>query len=202
MEELNYKKINIEYFDKIAPKWDSVIYHDPRKIDYFFENFPINKEDNVLDVGTGTGILIPYIIKRLGKDGKLFAIDISSKMIEIARKRHRYPNLIFILGDVEEYDFTASSFDKIICYSVFPHFLHREKVIAKFYKLLTPGGLLSIFHSASREYINNIHRENGFHFEKNILPPAKEISDIMSYTGFSVSHCEDTENLYLVIGKK
>ncbi len=201
MEELIYKKTNIEYFNKIALNWDSIIYHDPKKINRFFELFPIKKRDNVLDVGTGTGILIPYIMKRL-RGGKLFAIDISSKMIEIARERYKNPNITFILGDVEDYNFGPLSFNKIICYSVFPHFFDQQKVVDKFFSLLSPGGSLSIFHSASREYINNIHRENGFHLEKNILPSVEKVSSMMLSSGFSITYCEDTEDIYLVIGKK
>jgi len=197
-----YKDMNKIYFNKIAHKWDRMIYHDPQKLNWFFEKLSLKEGNVVLDVGTGTGILIPYILRRIGKKGKIFAIDISNKMIEIAKKRHLSPNIFFILGDVEEYEFKDILFDNIICYSVFPHFCEQEKTIKKLSLLLKSSGSLSVFHSASRRYINNIHRENGFHFEKNILPPAKDVADMMVNSGLSVPLIYDNDTLYLVIGKK
>ncbi len=194
--------MNIEYFNKIAHKWDSMIYHDPKKLNYFFGLLSLEKGDTVLDVGTGTGILIPHIIKRIGKRGRLFAIDISPEMIKIASHRYDYPNLTFLTGDVEEYNFNGFHFDKIICYSVFPHFLHQRECIHKLSTLLSPKGRLSVFHSASRAYINNIHRENGFHLEKNMLPPGKDVAFMMSSSGLSVIHLQDDEEIYIIIGEK
>ena len=199
---MDNKKANIEYFNKIANRWDNMIFHSPSKILYFFELLNLGKEDKVLDVGTGTGILIPYIMKEIGNNGKLDAIDISSKMIEIASKRYDYPNISFIEGDAEIFDFGKRKYDDIICYSVFPHFECSDKTLRHFFDILEDGGKIGIFHSSSKESINNIHRNNGFHFEKNMLPPARDLKITVEKAGFSVEHLIDNSEMYLIIGVK
>ena len=199
---MNNKKANIEYFNKIADKWDNMIFHSPSKILYFLELLGLENEDKVLDVGTGTGILIPYIMKEIGNSGRLDAIDISSKMIEIASKRHNYSNLSFIKGDTEIFDFGEKRYNDIICYSVFPHFESCTTTLRRFFDILEIGGKIGIFHSSSREYINSIHRSNGFHFEKTMLPPAYNLKLMLKDIGFVVKNVIDNSDMYLVIGIK
>ncbi len=199
---MDKKNLNIAYFNKVADRWDNMILHSPQKILYFTKLLYLNKGDRVLDVGTGTGILIPYLLRSVGKEGYIDAIDISPKMIEIAKKRHIFPNVNFIVGDIETFEFGDSRYNCITCYSVFPHIDRWEETLKRLYEILIEGGRLGIFHSSSRDTINNIHKDNGFHLEKHLLPPAEELARVLRGIGFSIEHIIDNEDMYLVIGKK
>ncbi|MDO8627171.1 MAG: methyltransferase [Candidatus Diapherotrites archaeon] len=50
--------------------------------EFFAQNFKVNKDENVIDVGTGTGIL-GILAAKLG--GKVYATDISKDAIELAK---------------------------------------------------------------------------------------------------------------------
>ena len=50
-------------------KWDSTITIDENKINKLLSQISIHNGDSILDVETGTGILIPFY-KKLNKDGK------------------------------------------------------------------------------------------------------------------------------------
>ncbi len=66
-----------EYFDKAASTWDEKFLTP--SLSSFLENlvpqFGIEAGQSVLDVGTGTGVLIPYLIKAVGPSGSVTAID-------------------------------------------------------------------------------------------------------------------------------
>lgn len=77
---------NLKYFDDIAQKWDEIVKHDYSKIDFVLDMLDMAEGDKVLDVGTGTGVLIPLLLKRVGDKGSITAIDISKEMLKVAKR--------------------------------------------------------------------------------------------------------------------
>ena len=41
----------------------------------------------VLDIGVGTGAIIPYLAQQLGEEGQVIGIDFSEKMVDVANQR-------------------------------------------------------------------------------------------------------------------
>ncbi len=77
--------------------------------------------DVVVDVGSGTGLSFPLIMRALGPRGHLFAIEHSPEMMAIARRRVEdagWRNVTLIESSAEAADL-ASSFDAILF-----HFTH------------------------------------------------------------------------------
>ena len=56
-----------DYFNERAKNWDEYINHDPKKLDEIMTAFNLEKGMKILDVGSGTGIMIPYIYKYITK---------------------------------------------------------------------------------------------------------------------------------------
>lgn len=62
------------------------------------------KRKSVLDIACGTGVMIDYYIER--NVSKVTGVDISSKMIEIARNKFKkYDFINFLCEDAEEFNF-------------------------------------------------------------------------------------------------
>lgn len=96
----------------------------------------------VLDVGCGAGIpTAKYLIK---KGLKVTGIDISDKMLEMAKKN--VPEGEFINKDMLHIDFSDNSFDGIISVYALFHVPKEEhlKVFQSFYRILKPNGILLI----------------------------------------------------------
>ena len=51
------------------------------------EQLNIKKGETVLEIGFGTGHCLKQIAKLVGKTGKVYGVDISSGMLEVAKKR-------------------------------------------------------------------------------------------------------------------
>ena len=70
-----------------------------------------NKKDKILDLACGTGLNIPYLIKKISPKN-ILGIDYSKSMLEKARRK--YPKVKFIQGNVSTFRFNQK-FDKIVC---------------------------------------------------------------------------------------
>lgn len=200
-EKLDKQK---EYFNKHAKTWDQNVFHDPEKIKKIIFELKLKSGDKVLDVGSGTGIMIPYLFNHVNKSGKIIALDYSKKMIEISKKKHplqKFPNLMFVLQDINSFSLEGE-YDAILCYSCFPHFLNKNLIIQKLTKGLKKGGKLMIAHSQSRKIINKLHKKSNGVVSKDRLPSIHRISKMMENSGLKILKTVNNEEMFFIIGKK
>jgi len=190
-----------EYFNNLADKWDTISSHDAGKLKAITKMAGISKGNKVLDVGTGTGVMLPYIREIVGEEGEITANDIAEKMLEIARQKYPFENIRFILGDIATVSLPMNYFDVIMCYSVFPHFKDKAGMVAHMAGLLKPGGRLVIAHSQSREAINSLHAKLDA-VKEDQLPESATIEEYLRQAGLSPILTEDTDEMFVVIGEK
>lgn len=77
-------------------------------------------EGRIADMGSGSGGA-SYALALLYPGLEVVGVDLSDTMVELARERHRLPNLRFIVGDVAAPVFDAGSLDGIFASSVLHH---------------------------------------------------------------------------------
>ena len=140
------KKDVIKYFNECAPSWDANRKRNDRVVNDILDIAGIKEGVEVLDVACGTGELFSDYINR--SVGKLIGIDISPKMVEIAKQK--YPDVELICADVEAVKL-LQKFDAIVVYNAFPHFPDPEELIHTLSHMLKPGGRLTIAHGMSKE---------------------------------------------------
>ena len=73
----------------------------------------VQEDENIIDVGSGTGDLINLILK-LKKNNNIYAVDLNSEMLKYSEKRHKNKNVTFIRANAEKLPFNNSSIDKYI----------------------------------------------------------------------------------------
>jgi len=127
-------------WDKISKKWAKF----RTKISPSVEGFLINIKGKVLDVGCGSG---RNFIKLKGI--KIFGIDFSQKMLDLAKKRAKEIKIKVDLKKAESNNlpFENNYFDAVLCYAL----LHcidskkdRKKTIEEVYRVLKPNGIALI----------------------------------------------------------
>ena len=190
------------FFNSMAGKWDDICNHDKDKLDQIFSLIDIKPASKVMDVGCGTGVVLPRIFDAVGDGGKIVAVDFAEKMIKIASSKYKFSNLKFMCEDVSCLEFKNEYFDNVVCYSVFPHFIDKLKTLKHLCKALKVSGKIAICHSESRFQINKCHLEAGKEVCEDMLISADELSKLMIKAGFAIEHAIDNDDLYCVIGKK
>ncbi len=194
--QVNTKQV-AEYFDTMAESWDSNIVRIQSRIDTILDNAEVTEGKCVLDVACGTGVLIPDYINRNVK--KCVAVDISSKMIEIAKSKFSvHKNIEFLCEDAENLEF-FDKFDCIVIYNAFPHFINHCHLFKNLSNCLKPNGRITIAHSMSREALIK-HHSGGARNVSRILPETEEMAELMK-PYFDVDIKISNDEIYIVSGK-
>ena len=190
----------VDFFNSIAEKWDSTTTVNEKRINKLLSQIAINNGDSILDVGTGTGVLIPFY-KEINEDGKITGVDISEGMLSVAKRKFgQLNNTKFKLLDAEN-EFIEEKFDKIVLYSMFPHLNNKVETIKKLvHHNLNKNGKLLIAHSDSREVLNNLHSNADDRVSNDILIDVNQQKEVFEMEGLKVIKAyEDDEIYYLVI---
>ena len=186
----------IEFFDRLAPGWDAEMVRSDGIINAILDRAGVSAGKDVLDVATGTGVLIPDYLAR--NVASVTAIDISPKMAEIARSKFPQEQVTVLCGDAEETDF-GRRFDCVVVYNAFPHFPEPERLIRRLASLLKPGGTLTVAHGMSREKIDAHHHGAASHVSNGLMS-AEDLAAIFARY-LTVTEQISDERMYLVVGK-
>ena len=133
---------DIEFFNTCADNWDNIRQTNPAILEKLMNLADIPAGTTVLDVGSGTGVLIPYLHAQMGACGKITAVDFSKNMLAKAQEKFcNLNNLNFLVGDILEMDLPQNFYDVVICLNFFPH-LHtrKEEFLRKMNCALKNGG--------------------------------------------------------------
>ena len=134
-------------------KWDSWARSFDRKIYDFFRFMQkrtisltaLKEKDYFLDIGCGTGWAVRYASRIIKENGKAFGIDLSPKMIEIAKANSpNNQNVFFFQANSENLPFEDNFFEYIICTNSFHHYLDPLKVLDEVFRVLKKEGEIYI----------------------------------------------------------
>lgn len=194
----------IEFFNSMAETWDNKFYTDDniRYIQQLVSEFYLPKGVKVLDVGTGTGGIIPFVLDAIGDDGLIEAIDYAEEMIKRARQKFVNEKRVrFSVCDVSDTPFDDGYFDYVICFGVFPHVQDKHKALKEIYRILRPQGHIIIAHALSSEEIR-YHHSNCHPVKNDFLPDEKEMNNMLIDAGFELIRLIDQPRKYIAEGVK
>ena len=191
-----------EYFDRLALSWDSRIMPETlAKLRNIVAELDIKPGSYILDVGSGTGVMVPFLNRAISNLGTIIEVDISARMLAEARSKG-LNNTHFIQADIASIPMPQEVFDLVICYNVFPHFGDKLKALKEIARVIKLNGRLSIFHNMSREAVNNLHQTIGGAVGNDLLPEKFELYQLLTEAGFDSIKLEDNSERYLVVAHK
>jgi ubiquinone/menaquinone biosynthesis C-methylase UbiE len=191
-----------EYFNSRAAIWDEkVAEQDHSRLQAMADRLDIKTGDSVLDVGTGTGVFVPFLLNKIGTEGKLMCLDFAEEMLKICTSKGFRGNISYLCADIENSQLSGQSFDAVVCYSVFPHFQNKSKILSEIFHLLKKGGQIFICHTSSRQAINNIHRSLPEVCD-HLFPENEEVRRLLFKAGFLNIEIEDGKEDYLAAAMK
>ena len=193
-----------DYFDSHASSWDEMLKYNDRTFELLevVGWFGLAEGHWVLDVGTGTGILLPLIRQAIGPKGMLIGFDFSFKMLEKAKLRESFGEKLFLASTAESIPLRSALFDRITCFSAFPHFTDKAKALVEMVRVLKRGGVLFIAHLKSVEELNRFHQSLGGPVAHDLLPHPERVREMMTHAGLFEINIINQPGKFLAQGKK
>jgi len=192
-----------DYFDGVAPNWDNEVTGERLKcLSDIIKELGITSGSYVLDVGSGTGILLPFLIQNVGIAGGIMALDFSAEMLHRAKAKISSPIVDYVQADIVAVPLPDNCVDLTICNSAFPHFSDKAKALKEIARVMKDDGRLVICHTASREAINQLHQSIGGVVANDLLPDEPQLRELMKPAGLEISCLENSPKRYLIIAEK
>ncbi len=154
-EELAKEDAQVERFwNRIAPTYDIV-----SRITAVQRGIPEDKErrelarrlrlepgDTILEVATGTGSNLKVIAEETGDGVTSFGLDISSRMLERARRklRHSSPAPELVAGNAHYLPFAEGVFDAVLGGYGTKYFTDKAQALGEMFRVARPGGRILV----------------------------------------------------------
>ncbi len=103
------------------------------------ELLPTFKEKQVLDLGCGYGWHCKYAVEQGAE--RVVGIDLSAKMLEVARTKNCDDKITYQQMSIEEFSFPDESFDVVVSSLAFHYVQDFKALVHKVKKVLKPEGI-------------------------------------------------------------
>jgi ubiquinone/menaquinone biosynthesis C-methylase UbiE len=116
-------------------------------VGYFFDLARLSQGENVLDLGSGSGMDVFFAAHLVGETGSVTGIDMTPEQLakaEQLRLDGGYSQVSFVPGYIEDLPFADAEFDVVISNGVINLSASKEKVFAEAARVLRPGGRFAI----------------------------------------------------------
>ncbi len=196
------KELSRKYFNEKASTWDATIRNNHSKqLNSMAKRIDILPDDWVLDVGTGTGIFLPYISQFVNGSGKIICIDYAINMLLLAFQKKVPADITFICSEIETLSLFSNMFDRVICYASFPHFHDKPNALQNIHRMMKPAASLYICHTASRQAINTLHLDIPG-FDDHLIPDQPTMKTLLREANFSDILIQEETDSYFVTAIK
>lgn len=191
-----------QFFEDLSSEWDD---HQPAGREQLLHDLlapydPFFSECRaILEVGTGTGALIPILHQRYPQ-AALTSLDFAHKMLTKAGGRQTGAALI--QADIHHLPLAPTQFDGLICHNAFPHFWWMMEAIKEMKRVLQAPGHLLIFHDISRKHVNAVHQQaSNPVIHEDLLPEGLRLAKMLKSNGFLPLQVTDLEDRYIIYAK-
>ena len=191
------------YFNSLAADWDHIpaAPNSAGRISRFLERSHIAGARRILDVGCGTGILVPDLLN-LGSATCLVEFDLAEDMLRV--NSTKYPEAIIgrVCADAQTMPFSDACFDLAVCFSVLPHMPDKSAALRQIFRILRPGGVFCVGHLMGSSELNAFHSSIEGPVSVDVLPPAAVVAQMLKDLGAVEIEAEENPDWYFVRAEK
>lgn len=185
--QASYFSKHVEIFEPPLPEGV------PERLDRIVQAAAIDVTDSVLDIGTGTGILLSWIRKY--SPARIYASDLSVAMLEFVRAHD--PSAVTIQGDVADLALPDGSIGVAFINACYSNIIDKHKTFTNLRRMLGPGGRLIISHPLGRSFVAVLKQNVPFPLD-DFPADEDEARGLFEPYGFRVSLFVDEEKLYIL----
>ena len=168
----------------------------PERLEKIVAHGKITKGNTVLDVGSGTGILIPIIKKY--SPGRIYACDLSGRMLE--QLRHNYPYVKAIMADIRDLKLPNESIDAVFINACYPNIIDKASAFSNINRMLNAQGRMVISHPLGKAFILSLKDCAPFPLDE--FPEEQEAAALLEPFGFEIETFIDEAELYILVARK
>ncbi|MFC1895548.1 class I SAM-dependent methyltransferase [Thermodesulfobacteriota bacterium] len=168
----------------------------PERLEKIVAKGKIAKDDTVLDVGSGTGILIPIIKKY--KPGSIYACDLSRRMLK--QLRENYPYVKTILADVRDLKLPKGSIDAAFLNACYPNIVDKAVAFSNISRMMKANGRIVISHPLGKAFILSLKKGTPFPLDE--FPEEPEAGALLKPFGLEIETFIDEPMLYILVATK
>jgi ubiquinone/menaquinone biosynthesis C-methylase UbiE len=168
----------------------------PERLEKIVAVGKIRKENIVLDVGSGTGILIP-IIHKYGPS-RIYACDLSEKMLGQLNKN--YPDVLSFRGDVKDLALPDASVDVVFINACYSNIADKEGAVKNIARIMKIGGRMVISHPLGKAFVKVLKRKAPYPLDE--FPDKPEADNLFHPFGFKIQNFIDEPELFILAAIK
>ena len=186
-----------ELFDKLYRLFEPPLPEGvPERLERIAACGDIAKGDTVLDVGSGTGVMVPLI--RRYEPAVIYACDLSEAML--GQLSENYPYAKTILGDVRDLGLPDGSVNSVFVNACYPNLADKAGSFSNIGRMMKPGGQLVISHPLGRSFVEAL--KGNVPFPVDDFPERTEAEALFGRFGFWVKEFIDEPNLYILVARR
>lgn len=188
------------YFNDLAPRWDELPRPEnaPALIQRFVERGGDPSARRILDVGCGTGILLPSLLETHRSAACIVELDFAEEMLQENARRHADPRIVRVGADAQALPFRNACFDLVLCFGVLPHLCATGTALRKLLRVMLPGGSISVGHLMNSAELNDFHQSLGEPVAHDRLPPVQSLAGTLREFEMTVVCAEESPGWYFV----
>lgn len=146
----------IDAFEELSPRYEEVVdaelnlfwglrYSD--FVETLLDLTPVFKEDRVLDIATGTGVIPTHISRHNGGVKSLHGLDITYGMLKRADAKYAAAELKqpfrLTCASAMEMPYAPNAFDLVFC-GLATHHMNVSTLLSEMYRILDHGGRIAV----------------------------------------------------------
>jgi SAM-dependent methyltransferase len=193
----SHADVQRRYFDSLADVFAATPPADVlSRLERIVDLAQLKKGERVLDVGSGAGVLLPFILK--SEPSRVVACDLSAEML--TRVRERFPQVETLTGDIATLDLPSGSFDCIFLNAVFPNLTDKPAALRNLARLLATSGRMVISHPEGRAFVLRLKDELPFAIDP--LPEEAALESLLAPHPLRLELFLDEPRLYVAIARR
>ncbi len=188
------------YFNNLAAEWDHLpgMADAEERIRRFVQRSHAVGALRILDVGCGTGVLLPGLLEYYSDATCLVEFDLAESMLKVNAAKYPGCDIVYVCADAQSMPFLDSCFDLILCFGVLPHLDDKSSVLRQMFRILRPGGVLCVGHLMGSIALNAFHGSLSGPVSGDSLPSAAALERMLCKMGILEISAEEDPNWYFL----
>jgi ubiquinone/menaquinone biosynthesis C-methylase UbiE len=186
------------HFNELAPRWDQLPGPSDAlpKVAEFVARASQTRAKRILDVGCGTGILVPYLLRACPQARCVVELDFAEEMLRENARKLAHRHVARLCADAQALPFRDECFDLVLCFAVLPHLVDLEAALRELSRVLRRSGGFAVGHLMGSAELNALHHSLGEPLAHDTLPPVESLAQSLRQLGATVVSAEERPDWY------